>query len=109
MDWTAAKFLLDLAALAVACATWLYARHVKREQAGKKEFGLLKERVIKIEAAQQHAPNREETHKLSLCVSEMGGDMKAVVAKVDGLGEVVKRIETIVNRQEEYLLNRTSS
>tara|TARA_R110000787_G_scaffold26344_28_gene73766 strand:+ start:1852 stop:2202 length:351 start_codon:yes stop_codon:yes gene_type:complete len=111
MDWSAAKFFLDLVALAAAAGAWLYARSVKKAQAGKgeiaaltKEVMTLDKRLDRAEARLEDSPTSKAIHELALSVTEFSGDLKAITARMDGMGHIVDRLEAVAARQEDYIM-----
>lgn len=62
-------------------------------------------RLIKAEAELEDKPTAKALHELALAISHFGGDLKALVARTDGLEGIVNRLEKVADRQEEFLLN----
>ena len=123
MDWQIAKFTLDVLALLLSVSAWIYAWRVSRRQAQRAEIDALKaaidaerdrrrhdteqlaNRLTRTETRLNSAPTGEALHEVALSISGLAGDIKVAFSRLDGLGEVVKRLEVIANRQEEFLLN----
>ncbi len=63
-------------------------------------------RLNLMEAAMRELPTRSDLHQLQLGMSEMRGDMRALIAKLEGQSEIMTRVETIVSRHEEHLMER---
>lgn len=63
------------------------------------------ERITRAEAELEDKPTAKALHELALSISNFGGDLKAVVARLDGMTEIVGRLEKVADRQEQYLLN----
>lgn len=124
MNWGAIKTALDTIALFLAIGAWLYtwasnrdrARHaeivklqeaLERERDRRREVcDALGDRMTHAEARLDDAPTGKALHEVALSISHLSGDLKEMFARLEGLGEVVKRLERVTSRQEEYLLNR---
>lgn len=65
-----------------------------------------RERLIRAEAEIDDKPTATALHELAVSLTSCGGDIKAVVARLDGLETLVERIEKIADRQESYLMNK---
>lgn len=61
-------------------------------------------RIQATEQSLQNMPGREDLHNLSLAISEMRGDMREVRAAMQGQGQIMARLETVVSRQEDHLM-----
>jgi hypothetical protein len=71
----------------------------------RKESTALEKRISQIEACLTSVPSGAALHELALSITGLRGDLKVVTEKIDGLGQVVSRVERVVGRHEEYLLN----
>ena len=65
----------------------------------------LEKRLIRAEAELEDKPTANALHELAVSITGIGGDLKALVARTDGLEGLVRRLETVADRQEQYLLN----
>lgn len=101
-DWTAIYAIWNIVVSAVAAAAWLLAWQTRRGAAAAR----LAERVVLLEQRVEDTPNAKAMHELSLSISAVGGELKATVARLEGLGEIVKRLDRITERQESYLLSK---
>lgn len=63
------------------------------------------ERITRAEAEIEDKPTTNALHELAVSIAGLSGDLKAVIARLDGQGEIVRRLETVADRQEQYLLN----
>lgn len=62
-------------------------------------------RVSSVEQTLQAMPGRDEMHKIELGISEIRGDMRALSASMEGNSKVMLRLEAVVSRQEDHLMN----
>jgi hypothetical protein len=97
---------LTFVALALSAGATVLALHVKRASAARAETVVLESRITRIETRVEGMPSSEAIHELALVVARIEGDVKALCTHIDGVEAGMRRIETIVNRQEEWLLNR---
>lgn len=65
----------------------------------------LEKRLSKAETCLDKVPSEDALHELALSIRAFGGDLKVVVEKIDGLGRIVDRVDRVVSRHEDYLLN----
>lgn len=65
-------------------------------------------RLGALEQALADTPGRKDMHDLHLALSEMRGDLKEMRATMRGNNEVMRRLETIVSRHEDHLLDGAS-
>lgn len=63
------------------------------------------QRITALEQAQSSMPTKDDMHALHLGVSEMRGDMKEMRAVISGSSQVMGRLEKIVTRHEDFLLD----
>lgn len=61
-------------------------------------------RLSSIEQELADNPGRKDMHELHIALSEMRGDLKEMRATMRGNNEVMRRLETIVSRHEDHLL-----
>lgn len=71
----------------------------------RKEYAALEGRVSKIETCMDNTPSGAALHELSLSIAGLRGDLKVATEKIGGLGQVVNRVEQVVARHEDFLLN----
>lgn len=62
-------------------------------------------RLSSIEQTIADSPGRKDMHELHIALSEMRGDLKEMRATMKGNNEVMRRLETIVSRHEDHLLD----
>lgn len=64
------------------------------------------QRLSGLEQSQKAMPSREDVHRIALTMVEMQGDVKAMRAEVVGNMAIMERLETMVTRHENHLLNK---
>jgi hypothetical protein len=69
-----------------------------------KETSALSLRVAALEQKQSAMPTKDDMHALHLGMSEMRGDLREMRAAMEGNMKVMGRLETIVTRHEDHLL-----
>lgn len=98
--------VLNTLVLVVAVGTAIFSWRVRQRQVDKEEVQRLRERLTRAESRLDETPTSKALHELAISITQFGGDLKAVTARLDGLGEIVGRLERITERQEQYLLER---
>lgn len=97
-----------VAALALIFSVVAYRRAVDREDrhevaALRTEAGSLDKRLTTVEIQMQSLPTTKAVHDLDLSVSKLSGDVRALTARIDGLDDIVERVEAATARQEDYI------
>lgn len=64
-------------------------------------------RLQKLEQLVQSQPSREDMHKLELGLTRVVGSIERMEAVLDGNQKIMTRLETIVTRHEDHLLNKS--
>lgn len=80
-----------------------------RSKATREELRELSDRLIKAESEIKGKPTADALHELALAISDIGGDLKALMARTDGVEKVAERLEKVADRQESYLLDKATS
>lgn len=62
-------------------------------------------RIASMEQSMRILPGRDDLHELQLSMRSMQGDMKALTAVMEGNAQIMTRIETVVGRHEQHLLD----
>ena len=106
LDPGTAQIALNAVSLLIACGAGVYAWASARRRATIEEIGALSGRVVALEIRVEGVASRDSLDKLSRVVGHIGGDVKAIVARMEGMGKGMDRIELVVNRQEQHLLDR---
>lgn len=70
----------------------------KRMDGHDKDITALKQTVDAL-------PAKEDVHRLELAMVEMAGEMKVIGTHMAGQKDVMKRLETVVTRHEDHLLD----
>lgn len=70
-----------------------------------RELTILRERLSKAEARLDDTPNSKSVHELALSVERMSGNLKALGERMGGMDRIVDRVEKVLNRHEDFLLN----
>lgn len=73
-----------------------------RTAAVSAETGMVKDRVVKLEADMAHLPDKDVTHRLEVAL----GEMKAEMGR---LGEQVKPIAAMAGRIQEAMIEKVMS
>lgn len=61
-------------------------------------------RLAAIEQAQRALPSSADLHELELAMAELKGEMKTMSAVIRGQSDIMQRLENIVGRHEQHLL-----
>lgn len=99
-----ASFILSIAAVVF---TWVRTRGKAvdgRLHEGSKRMDSLEARIARLEQTVHDMPGRDETHRLELRLTEMAGSMSAMSASMSGQNEILARLERVVTRHEDHLL-----
>ncbi|SMH35952.1 DUF2730 family protein [Maritimibacter sp. HL-12] len=62
-------------------------------------------RLQSLEQSVHNMPGREDLHRVEMLMAEMGGNMKEIRAVMEGNGAIMARLEQVVTRHEEHLLD----
>jgi len=71
----------------------------------RKQLNSLDRRITTAESCLEQVPSEKVLHELSLTIRDFGGDLQVAVEKIEGLRNIVDRVERVVARHEEYLLH----
>ena len=71
----------------------------------RSDSAALEKRISKVETCLASVPSGAELHELALSITGLRGDLRVTTEKIDGLDKVVCRVERVVSRHEDYLLN----
>lgn len=102
VSWMAVQVIWQIVVSIVALGAAIYSWRARNMAADKD----LAQKIAVLETRINSGATRESLSKLSLAVTEIEGDTKVVGARLDGIEQVMNRIEKVVNRQEDFLLNR---
>lgn len=116
MDIDAWRLVLDAAAVGLALCSIAYAHWRTQARATQKDIeGLeyevraLRERMIRAEGRLDETPTSKALHDLALSIEHFGGDLRAVVQRLDGMGAIIDRLENVTNRQEDWIRSASRS
>lgn len=107
MTWDAVRLGFDILQFVVVGGVGAYVWSSNRTKARREVTEALDRRLTKVESALRSMPSIQAVHALTVSMTQLSGELKAALARVDGLEDVVERVERIVNRQEEHLLARS--
>lgn len=107
MTWEAIRLGFDIFQFAVLGVVGAYVWSTNRTKTRREVTEALDRRLTKVESTLRSMPSIQAVHGLTVSMTQLSGDLKAALARVDGLEDVVERVERIVNRQEEHLLGRS--
>lgn len=62
------------------------------------------QRITALEQAHNSMPTKDDMHSLHLGIAEMRGDMRELRAVLAASGEVMGRLDRVVTRHEDFLL-----
>lgn len=63
-------------------------------------------RIVAIETTLRAMPSKDDLHRMEMSVTSMAGEMKVVSALLAGQKDVMQRVEAVVARHEDHLLNK---
>jgi len=75
------------------------------QEANAKAHAAFDKRLTTAEACLKNVPSEEALHDLALTIRSFGGDLRVAVEKIEGMGRIVGRLEKVVTRHEDYMLN----
>jgi len=62
-------------------------------------------RLASIEQTLRGLPAKQDMHELQISITELKGELKTMAAVIDGRNRLMERLETIVERHEDHLLD----
>lgn len=77
----------------------------ERFQLGSERMDRHDQRLSSMEQTLRTLPDKEHLHELQLAIAGLQGDLKAMTAVIDGNNKVMTRLESIVGRHEDHLLD----
>lgn len=104
IEWTAAAFALSLLSMLLSSVAWVHGRISRRHQATDDDLHALETRVATFEARLGYAPSADQVHNLDRHIVELGGDVKALKATMEGFSGSLGSIAKMVDRHEDHLL-----
>ena len=73
--------------------------------AQRKKITELEQRLTRAEVCLASVPSEKVMHELDLSIRDFGGNLHVAVEKIEGLRGIVERVERVVSRHEDFLLN----
>ncbi|MDQ1847684.1 DUF2730 family protein [Gemmobacter fulvus] len=101
---------LTLAALNIVniLYTWWRTRDQNVEtrfRAGSERMDRLDTRLASVEQTLRAQPSKDDLHQLQLALKEVQGELKTMTAIMEGNNKIMERLEGIVARHENHLLD----
>ena len=103
---------LKVASFGLSIAAMVYAFIMSRRKdvderfaSGAKRMGEIEAELSSLKHVVDTLPTKEEFHAMQLQLSEMGGLLREMRALMQGNRDVMTRMERIVERHEEHLLD----
>lgn len=62
-------------------------------------------RLASMEQTLRGLPAKQDMHDLQISITELKGELKTMAAVIDGRNRLMERLETIVERHEDHLLD----
>lgn len=117
MDLDALRLTVDVVQFVAIAGAWLYVLAMNRQKATAAQIDdvnakltarceQLVVRLTSCEAQLQSAPTRDAVHELAVAIEHLGGDLKATASDLKGLRDLVKRLESVSARMEDFLLRQ---
>lgn len=91
-------------------AAWIASRRKdveERFKVGSDRMDGHERRISGLEQVVQSLPNKDELHDLKIELVRLSGHLSKLEAVIDGNAAIMKRLESIVTRQEDHLLGST--
>jgi len=103
---------LKVASFALSIGAMVYAFFVNRRKdvdarfgEGAKRMDRHEARIASVEQSIAAMPDADDIHAVQLSLAEQTGALREIRAIMDGNGKVMARLEAIVSRHEDHLLN----
>lgn len=97
--------LISLAAMLVAVVRTRRSEVDERFKVGADRMDRHESRLQTLEQTVNHLPSTQDVHKIQLSIAEMTGLLGRMEATMEGNAKIMQRLETIVSRHEDHLLN----
>ncbi len=76
-----------------------------RFRAGSDRMDRLDGRMASVEQTLRALPGKDDLHELQMSIERLNGDLKTMAAVMEGNNKIMGRLETIVGRHEDHLLD----
>lgn len=103
-----ARLLWDILSTTLAAAAAAYAFFMGRNRANANEIVELDNRTTKLEVRMGSMPDHNDLKRLSVEVTELGGEIKLVGKSIEGLTQLLPSMQSSLDRVNDYLLNHKS-
>lgn len=70
----------------------------------KEAFAQQVQNLDRLERQVENLPNQSAIHELAISVEQLRGELGTVSARMDGLREIMAKLDSTIMRQEEFLL-----
>jgi ABC-type phosphate transport system auxiliary subunit len=78
---------------------------IKQIMALRKDLEGLRVKVTENEARLCNHPDNNALHEIALSVERLSGDVRGMGKEIGGLKNLIEKVDRIVERQEDHLLN----
>ncbi len=103
---SAVSFLFSVGAVVYA---WIATRRTNVEErfkAGSDRMDRHETRINSLEQSVKALPTKEDMHQIELGLARLNGAMGRMEAVLEGNQKIMGRLETVVVRHEDHLLNK---
>ena len=93
--------------VAVMVFTWFRTRRQdvdERFKAGSDRMRAMEAQLAALQQTVDAMPGKDDLHRIELHMERMTGEMKAMSASQRGTNDILRRLESIVSRHEDHLL-----
>ena len=77
----------------------------KRFELGSERMDRQDARLASIEQTLRGLPAKQDMHDLQISITKLDGKLETMAAVIDGRNRLMERLETIVERHEDHLLD----
>ncbi|MEM7751785.1 MAG: DUF2730 family protein [Pseudomonadota bacterium] len=108
IDWTVSvPFLFSVAAMIYTYVMTRRQDVEKRFKAGSKRMDEMEASIAETKMRIDALPVKEDMHAMQLTLSEMAGSLNTMSERLRSSNEIMRRLETVVNRHEDHLLDKS--
>ncbi len=109
LDWDlilkAASFVLSVSAIGYAFFVNRRKDVDERFRTGSERMDRHERRIASLEQTVQSMPGKDDMHSIQLEITKQTGALSTMQAVMEGNAKIMARLETIVTRHEEHLLD----
>ncbi len=99
--------LIELGVLGLVSWFLWTVRQALGSRATKEEHNALAARVVSVEAAIEHLPDKDQINELRIEMMRLQGDLQTVGAKLEGFRALADRLHEQVTVMDSYLRERS--